>query len=273
MPAPSTRVPALARSRDMTSSASGPTRLGIVDWGIGGLGLLGLLDERVPDLDVTYWSDTGTVPYGLQPTGALAERLRVVVRALADRGCTEVVLACNAASTVVDRLSAGSIPVDGIIAAGVAAVPDDLDGVIGVVAGRRTIQAGVYRRALNRPGRTVVSRVAQPLSGHIEAGRIGTVAFADDLRRIVAPLRGADAVVLACTHYPAAAEAFAEALPGTLLVDPAVHLADELAARVTGSARVTGERTIVTTGDPELMRASALAAWGMRLGPIGAEVS
>lgn len=255
----------------MTSSASGVRRLGIVDWGIGGLGLLGLLDERVPDLDVVYWSDTGTVPYGLQPTDVLAARLRVVVRSLAQRGCTEVVLACNAASTVVDRLSEGPIPVDGIIAAGVAAVPDDLDGVVGVVAGRRTIQAGVYRRALSRPGRTVVSRVAQPLSAHIEAGRIDTPEFSDDLRRIVAPLRGADAVVLACTHYPAAGVAFAQELPGTLLVDPAEHLAAELAARVSRSPRGTGARTVVTTGDPDLMRASAFAAWGMALGPIGTE--
>lgn len=244
-------------------------RLGIVDWGIGGLGLLGLLDEAAPGLDIVYWSDTGSVPYGLQPTAALAARLRSVVEDLARRGCTEVVLACNAASTVVDRLHGTSVPVAGIIASGIASVPDSLDGVVGVVGGRRTIRGGAYRRALTRPGRTVVSRVAQPLSAHIEAGAIATDAFEQDLRRIVAPLRGADAVILACTHYPAAADPFARALPGTVLLDPAAELARELTGRLT-PGRGVGERLVVTTGDPAAMRSSARAAWGLDLPEITA---
>ena len=242
-------------------------RLGIVDWGIGGLGLLAHLDRDLPDLDVVYWSDTGFTPYGLVPTSALAARLRSVAVELADRGCTEVVLACNAASTVVDRLGGAPVPVAGIIAAGVACVPDDLDGVVGVVGGRRTIRGGQYRRALTRPGRRVVSRVAQPLSAHIEAGRIGTEAFEADLSQIVAPLRGADALILACTHYPAAGAAFAAALPGTRLLDPAAHMASDLVGRLDAGE---GGRTIVTTGDPVLMRSSAAAAWGMELGEITA---
>ncbi len=237
-------------------------RLGIVDWGIGGLGLLGHLDREVPALDVVSWSDTGFTPYGLASTAALAARLRSVVDDLARRGCTEVVLACNAASTVVDRLAGAPVPVAGIIAAGVASVPDGLDGVVGVVGGRRTIRGGQYRRALARPGRRVVSRVAQPLSAHIEGGRIGTDAFETDLRRIVAPLRGADALILACTHYPAAAGAFAAELPGTVLLDPAAHMATDLVARLTEG---DGERTVLTTGDPDLMRSSADAAWQMAL--------
>ncbi|MCU1370534.1 MAG: hypothetical protein JWO77_1728 [Ilumatobacteraceae bacterium] len=242
-------------------------RLGIVDWGIGGLGLLGHLDAAVPGLDVVYWSDTGFAPYGLVPTAALAARLGSVVGELADRGCTEVVLACNAASTVVDRLRSAPVPVAGIIASGIAGVPDDLGGIVGVVGGRRTIRGGAYRRALTRPGRRVVSRVAQPLSAHIEAGRMGTDAFAEDLHRIVAPLRGADAVVLACTHYPAAEGAFAAELPGTRLLDPAAQMAAELAARV-GPGPGAGERVVLTTGDPALMRTSAAAAWGTDLPSI-----
>ena len=249
-------------------SAAGPARLGIVDWGIGGLGLLALLDERLPGLSVTYWSDAGTAPYGTQRTVQLAARLRTVVGALAERGCTEVVLACNAASTVAPLLGAGRvpIPVQGIIGHGVAAV-GRRRGTIGVVGGRRTIASGGYRRALAGPGRTVVSRVAQPLSAHIEAGRIGTEAFTADLRRIVAPLRGADALVLACTHYPAASDAFAAELPGTQLLDPAVGVADDLVARLGAAATAaTGDRSFVTTGDRTTMRRAASAAWGLDVG-------
>jgi glutamate racemase len=243
------------------------TRLGIVDWGIGGLGLLGHLERELPGLEITYWSDTGWTPYGLVPTGALVARLRSIVDELAGRGCTEVVLACNAASTVVDRIGGAPIPVAGIISSGIAAVPPDLVGVIGVVGGRRTIRGGSYRRALAGPGRTIVSRVAQPLSAHIEAGRTATAEFERDLHRIIGPLRGADAVILACTHYPAATGAFAAALPGTLLIDPAAQLAAELVARV-DTGRGSGRRTILTTGDADLMRSSARLAWGLDLDEV-----
>ncbi len=174
--------------------------LGIVDWGIGGVGLLTHLDRLAPGLPVLYWSDAGVTPYGRMGADELAGRLTSVVAALARRGATEVVLACNAASTVADRLNT-AVPVEGIIGHGVASVPDDAV-CVAVVGGRRTIAAGHYRRGLARPGRTVVSRVAQPLSAHIEAGRTGSPRFQADLDRIIAPLRQADALVLACTHYP-----------------------------------------------------------------------
>ncbi|MEZ5178562.1 MAG: aspartate/glutamate racemase family protein [Acidimicrobiales bacterium] len=246
--------------------------LGVVDWGIGGLGLVRALDELLPSLPITYWSDTGAAPYGLVPTAALAARLRAVVGELASRGCTEVVLACNAASTVAPRLTGLAVPVTGIIGAGIAAVPTGADRV-GVVGGRRTIASGAYRRGLSRPGRTVASRVAQPLSAHIEAGRTGSAGFAADLRHIVAPLRAADAVVLACTHYPAATAQFAAALPGVELVDPAGRLALDLCDRLGGrTSEAAGgpspaPRTHLTTGDPAAMRRAAHLAWSVDVDP------
>lgn len=243
----------------------GAPLLGLVDWGIGGLGVLERLDHHVPSLPVLYWSDTGAPPYGTFSSAALTARLAAVVTALAARGCTDVVLGCNAASTVAPRLARSSaVPVEGIIEHGVAAVPEDVAGVIGVVGGGRTVRSGAYRRGLARPDRVVRSRVAQALSAHIEAGRLDGPAFEADLHRIVAPLRGASAVVLACTHYPAAAPAFAAALPGTLLVDPADHLARAVAARHVGLPGRGGlaPRRYLTTGDSAAMARSARLVWG-----------
>jgi len=49
--------------------------LGIVDWGIGGIGLVRELDRRVPGLPVLYWSDAGAVPYGRMRSADLTARL------------------------------------------------------------------------------------------------------------------------------------------------------------------------------------------------------
>jgi glutamate racemase len=238
--------------------------LGIVDWGIGGIGLVRALDEVAPGLPVLYWSDAGATPYGRMGTDELAARLTTVVTALADRGATEVVLACNAASTVVGRLGAAPIPVEGIIDHGLTSVPEYIAGPVGVVGGRRTIAGGHYRRGLARRGHVVLSRVAQPLSAHIEAGRTGSPQFLADLTRIVAPLREVDALVLACTHYPAASRWFAAALPHALLIDPAERMAAAIAARYphTQHSPRLGARVFLTTGDPKAMRLGAARAWG-----------
>jgi glutamate racemase len=214
-----------------------------------------------------YWADTGVTPYGRMGTQELTTRLTTVVTRLAELGATEVVLACNAASTVVGRLDAVPVPVEGIIGHGVASVPEHIAGSVGVVGGRRTIAGGHYRRRLARPGRTVLSRVAQPLSAHIEAGRAGSPEFLADLARILAPLRRVDALVLACTHYPAASRWFAAALPDTLLIDPVERLAAAVAERHphTKGNRARATRAFLTTGDPDAMRCGAASAWGTSL--------
>jgi glutamate racemase len=241
--------------------------LGIVDWGIGGVGLVRALDQMAPGLPVLYWSDAGVTPYGRMGVDELTARLTTVVTTLAGLGATEVVLACNAASTVVGGLDAAPIPVEGIIGHGVASVPDEIAGPIGVVGGRRTIAAGHYRRRLARPGRVVLSRVAQPLSAHIEAGRVGSPQFVTDLAQILAPLQRVDALVLACTHYPAASSWFASALPHALLIDPVERLAAAVAERHPHAQRAShlAERLHFTTGDPEVMRRGAALAWGTPL--------
>ncbi|OBA82469.1 hypothetical protein A9W99_01880 [Mycobacterium sp. 1164966.3] len=237
--------------------------LGIVDWGIGGIGLVRALDEMAPGLPIVYWSDAEATPYGRMGSDELATRLTMVVTQLAERGATEVVLACNAASTVVGRLGATPIPVEGIIEHGLASVPDDIGGPIGVVGGRRTIAGGHYRRGLERRGHVVRSRVAQPLSAHIEAGRTCSPQFRTDLARIIAPLRGVDALVLACTHYPAASRWFKAALPQAMLIDPAERLAAAIAARHPHTLNAgSRQRVFLTTGDPEAMRVGAARAWG-----------
>jgi len=240
-------------------------RLGFLDWGIGGLGIFQAFRRRRPEVPVFYWSDTGATPYGRLPAPELTARVRRVLQAMVGQGVTHAVIACNAASTVLSVLGDVGIPVMGVIEPAIAMVSPALEGVLGVVGGARTIRSGLYRRALATPRRRVIQRIAQPLSAHIEAGRVGTPAFERDLGRILGPLAGADAILLACTHYPSAGEAFRRLAPRASLLDPAEAVVKTLIARWR-LPRGRGD-LFVTTGSPGELRRAARTAWGIERGP------
>jgi glutamate racemase len=249
--------------------------IGVLDWGVGGLGFIKVLRARHPDVRVVYWSDAGETPYGKLAAPALAARVREIAARLARRGVDRLVVACNAASTVLPRLGAPGI--SGVIST--AAGPVQITGVIahatrlalrarprsiGVIGGQRTIRSGVYRRALAGGVPEIRQRVAQPLSARIEAGDLASAALERELRAILRPLRGIDTLLLACTHYPAIAPRIAAHLPGTHLFDPADELARWVGARWLDGAR-TGRDVFLTTGSPAAMAKAARAAFGLGL--------
>jgi len=199
--------------------------LAVLDWGIGGLGFYRAFKARLPDVPVVYLSDTGFEPYGLVPGPALQRRLALTAGRLAEAGASRLVVACNAMSTVLPAASGlrelGFEQVCGVIDGGVAATLDAGVRVVGVIGGRRTVRSGCYAHRLRAAGLVVRQRVAQPLSGLIEAGLVASPAFETESARIVAPLAGVDALVLGCTHYEAAAERLRTLAGGALLIDPA----------------------------------------------------
>lgn len=237
-------------------------RLGIIDWGIGGVGIYKLIRERMR-VPVTYFSDTGVTPYGKMARGDLAMRLDKVIGFMATLGATRVVVGCNAASTVIPDLSHRSVPVSGVIEAGVAAAVEANPARLGLIGGRRTIVSGSYRRAFTGHGIAVIQRVAQPLSGMIERGDISSAELHEESRRILAPLKTCSHILLACTHYPAITRVLAAHVSQrTKFIDPAEHLVAGLQGlRLKG----VGNDEFFTSGDPEAMTRSAKAAWDVTL--------
>jgi glutamate racemase len=231
-----------------------------LDWGIGGLGVVAALRRARVNAPIVYLSDTGATPYGKLARGALARRVDCAVAALHQRGATHVLIACNAASTVIADLKA-PLPVFGVIEPALAELAARRPARVGVIGGARTIRSGHYRRGLCGAQHAVTQRVAQPLSGHIERGTMTTAAAASDLARILAPLAHVELLVLACTHYPAIAARIQALLPSVKLFDPAVAVARQL-ARALPVQQTAGAIELLCTGDARAMRAAATRAWG-----------
>lgn len=238
-------------------------RLGIIDWGIGGISIYKLIKERLGPVTVTYFSDTGVTPYGKMTRPELVSRLNTVIRFLKTQGVTHVLIGCNAASTAIPHLEDHGIPVEGVIDSAVETVTKLKPKKLGLIGGRRTILSGVYRKALAKRNIGVDQRIAQPLSGLIEDGDISSQKLHDECKRILAPLKNCSHILLACTHYPAIASIIQQYVSTqTKLIDPAEDLVKKVVKWKLGEC---GKDVFLTTGDVTAMRQAAKSAFGVSL--------
>lgn len=125
-----------------------------------------------------------------------------------------MVVACNAASTVLETLEAAGaldVPVLGMIAPALALVPATFRGTLGVLGGQRTIRSQVYRRGLEKPNARLIDPadgvVAQllaswPPPGGKYADRVLTTGDARFTRMAAARAWGFD--LGQCTHVRSA---------------------------------------------------------------------
>lgn len=253
-----------------TASPSCPP-LGILDWGIGGLGFFRMLRARCPDVAVAYFSDSGETPYGRLSRAQLVARLRLIVRFLGGRGVTHLVVACNAMSTVLplsEETGRGpAVAITGVIEPTIQALGASPQKHWGIVGGRRTVLSGAYRERLKREGRIVRQRIAQPISRLIEDGETDSPVLSSALAGIVKPLRTVDALVLGCTHYSAALAQFTRLLPGVTMFDPAELTLAWIESHWPLPASKM-QNVFMTTGSVPIMRTAARKAFGVELGDI-----
>lgn len=235
--------------------------IGVIDWGIGGLDVVrkmraaGVLDP------VVYVSDSGAVPYGEQSDVALAARVSTLVRALRGRGCAQVLVGCNAASTILDHpdFEDYGATVHGVIRPGIEATLSAGVSEVTVLGGRRTVESGLYGAALRPAGISVREVVAQPLSALIERGVLAGPELQHTLTSILAPVRETTAIVSACTHYLAIEGALRASLPNLrTIIDPAQALVER---HLEPSGAASEADQYWTTGDDEASRRAARAAF------------
>jgi glutamate racemase len=248
----------------LTASRQPPTPpIGICDWGIGGLGFYNLLRAERPDLDVVYIGDQGVPGYGLFDRKSLTKRIQSVFRTFGELGVEEVIVACNAASTVVDEAQIEGCRGMGIIEPTLASLGERMPGKIGVIGGRRTVRSGSYRRPLIDQGWDVRQRVAQPLSRRIEDGESGTPDTLGLLDQILKPLNEVDLLVLACTHYVVLEQEVRERLPGVAIVDPATEVWSRYRLTIPPKTAHIGHSRFLTTGSARAMERQAKVAFNV----------
>lgn len=241
-------------------SAYFPDSIGVMDSGVGGLSVLREIHTLLPKLSTLYFADQGHLPYGPRDPEELREFVEEISEFLIARGARMIVLACHsasAASLLPIRARYPHIPFVGIEPAVKPAAERTRTGVIGVLTTRATADGPLYRRVRERFAAhiEVITRIAPELVALVESGDFDTPDAQALVDQAVADMlaRGADQVVLACTHFPFLSHLLKRALGDAAeWVDPGPAVARQ-AARVLPQGMVGNgapARIYWTSGDP-----------------------
>lgn len=195
----------------MSSSAcyqDGAAPIGVFDSGVGGLSVLKHLRAALPAEDFLYVADSAHAPYGIREAAFIRERAFAIGDFLLGRGVKALVVACNTATAaaVAELRERYAIPVIAMEPGIKPAVEISRSKIIGVLATAGTLESARFFSLVNRyAGSAEV--ITQPCPGLVEAiesNELSSIATQQLLQRYLQPLleRGADAIVLGCTHYP-----------------------------------------------------------------------
>lgn len=267
----------MAEHEQGAGAGRGP--IGVFDSGVGGLSVLREIRTLLPGENVVYAADSGYVPYGSRSPAFIRRRALAITRYLRAREAARVVVvACNTATThAVDALR-GTFPDLSIVGMEPAVKPATLatrSGVVGVLATGATLGGERFARLVRRFAEDV-EVLTQPCPGlveQVEAGDLSGPRTVALLRQYTAPMlaRGADTIVLGCTHYPFLRETLQRLVgPTVALIDTGAAVARQtarvLAARgaLGGPADSAGPGTVrfSTSGDPSTVQPVVERLWG-----------
>jgi glutamate racemase len=213
--------------------------IGVFDSGVGGLSVLRHIRELLPGEHLIYVADSGHVPYGDKPAAYIEQRAIAISHFLIDQGADAIVIACNTATAVAaaSLRSRFELPIVGMEPAVKPAVAATRSGVVGVLATVGTLESARFAALLERYAGNV-EIITQGCPGLVEQVERGDLAGAETrmlVGRYVSPLlaRGADTLILGCTHYPFLAPLIREAVGNDIaLVDTGEAVARQLQWRL-----------------------------------------
>ena len=251
--------------------------IGVFDSGVGGLGILSEVRALLPTVELAYVADQAYAPYGERGLDAVRARAFAISGYLIESGASTVVVACNSASAAALHELRERFPTVAFVGMEPAikpAVGATQRGTIGVLATEATFQGELFSSVVDRHARgvSVVARACPGLAMAIEEG--------DDvdglIQRFTADVigRGADTIVLGCTHYSFVADRIqAAAGTGVRVIDPAPAVARQVVRVQSDRDRTDGARTrYVTTGDPERFAAQIERLTGSHEPTFGVEI-
>jgi glutamate racemase len=228
----------------------------------------------LPYESLLYAADTAHIPYGDKTPAFVRERVQTVSQQLVSMGAKALVVACNTATAAaVESLRERfSIPVVGMEPGVKPAVEHSRNGVVGILATETMVRSNRMAQLVQRFARKkeVIIQPCPGLVEQVEHHALHTPETSRLLQRYLAPIlaRGADTLVLGCTHYPFLLPAI-EALAGprVTVIDTAPAIARRLQAlleqhALLNTCREPGQVRFFTSGNAQAQTELLSRLWG-----------
>jgi len=240
--------------------------IGVFDSGVGGLSVLADIRALLPHEHFLYVADSGFAPYGDKPPTYIAGRSVAITRFLIAQGAKAIVVACNTATSAAVGTLRGqfTVPIVAMEPAVKPAVATSKSGVIGVLATTRTLASENLAQLKERFGAEadILLQACPGLVERVEACDLKGGATRQLLEGFVKPLiqRGADTLVLGCTHYPFLIPLLQDiAGPAVTIIDPGPAVARELRRRLEmrqllSDSSTPGRTCYWTSADPDHLK-------------------
>ena len=247
--------------------------IGIFDSGVGGLSVLRDIRKELWNEDLLYVADSNHAPYGDKEAEYIETRSIAISQFLVDQPVKAIVVACNTAtSAAVAQLRARfKVPIVAMEPAVKPAVETTQSGVVGVLATRRTVSSDNFLNLLARFGSNanIMVQACPGLVEQVEAGDLQGDKTRSLLEAFVFPLleKGADTLVLGCTHYPFLAPLI-RSMAGVEvnIIDPGEAIARELRRRLNSIGHLArreykGSEQFWTSGSPDVAKELISQLW------------
>lgn len=178
-------------------------KIGVFDSGKGGLSVAKAIMVALPKEEVVFVDDVEHLPYGLRTPDDLLGLVTPILLRMQNEGCRVIVVACNTVSTTIiqdlrHRLSVPLVAVEPMVK---PAVSLSKTKRIAVCATPTTLSSRRYAdlKRLYASGIKVIEPDCSNWAAMIEHNRINREQIKQTVEQILA--RGADVIVLGCTHY------------------------------------------------------------------------
>ncbi len=199
--------------------------IGLFDSGIGGLGIVQVLEPLFPNGEIFYFADQAHFPYGEKSPSQILKYSRDIAHFLLEKGAELLIIACHTASAYAlsELKKELPIPVLGMIEPTTSLLKDVKKVVL--LGSNALIRSSIYQNRIQKEnsGIQIITTICQELISMVEEMHIENFrTFAQNLL----PKEPFDAVLLSCTHFTLIKTLFQEVVgPHIRILDPAERIA------------------------------------------------
>jgi glutamate racemase len=212
------------------------TRIGVFDSGVGGLTVAGAIKQVLPNEPIVYFGDTAHLPYGDKSEQALTQYSECVLNFLEEQGCEFFVVACNSASTVLNKLPdkwKHHSKLINVIDPVVDAVVKRRLNTVNLIGTKRTVLSNAYQDRLSDKGIQVNAKATPLLVPVIEEGLSKSLIADEVINHYFDHWDVSEGLILGCTHFPLISEIISKKIdPSVEIFEAPALVADQVKAAI-----------------------------------------